>query len=146
MIQVHGLPSLLERSALFAGQGRFMHMGRRFRHGGSNVEPQDLLLLLGVCAAVGLAVWGLSRLLAYREAKNCHSQRGLFRELCRAHGIGWSSRQLLWKLARCHRLERPAELFVDPLRFDAQSLPDPLRVHQDRISRLYDQVFAPADG
>ena len=131
-----------ESLTLIAGQGQFVHMGRRFRRGGSNVDPLDLLLVLFVCVLIGLAIWGLSRFIAYRERRSFNSQRALFRELCRVHGLEWSGCRLLWQLARGHRMTRPADLFIAPSRFD---LPDDfgsLPAHQDEIDRLRDRLFA----
>lgn len=141
MIQLNTLLSSLEGFAVLAGQGHVVHMGRRFRRGGSNVDFNDLVLILFVCALIALAIWGLSRYYAYRERRGYNSQRGLFRELCQVHELDWSGRRLLWQLARSHRLVRPADLFTDSQRFD---LPDdfgPLVADRDEIARLRDRLF-----
>ena len=66
MIWPSSFPGLFQPSVLLADQSRFMHMGRRFRHGGSNIDFSSLILLLVVCGLVAAAIWGLSRFLAYR--------------------------------------------------------------------------------
>ena len=118
MIQLYAGICWLDRFGLIAGQGRFVHMGRRFRRGGSNVDPVDLLMVLFFCALAGFAIWGLAQYAAYRQRRGINNQRALFRELCRAHGVDWSGRRMLWRLARQHRLTRPADLFVDPRQLD----------------------------
>ena len=141
MIWPSSFPGLFQPSVLLADQSRFMHMGRRFRHGGSNIDFSSLILLLVVCGLVAAAIWGLSRFLAYREKHGFTSQRGLFRELCRAHRLSWTSRRLLWQLASWHRLACPAEVFVNPRRFDTQRLTGPLAARKDEISELRDLVY-----
>lgn len=139
---IHTLPNLLARSVVLAEQGRFVDMGRRFRQGGATLDAQSVAFVLLVCALVALAVWGLARYFAFRERQGYNSDRGLFRELCRAHELNSSSCRLLWQLARFQRLARPADLFIDPRRFETQQLPGPLAKRKDDIARLRDRVFA----
>jgi hypothetical protein len=134
------LAGLAQTPALLAEQSRFMHMGRRFRHGGSNIDLNQLLLLLVACLLVAVAIWALSRFLIYCESRTYCSQRALFRELCRAHKLNWSSRRLLWQLVRWHRLACPAEVFVNPRRFDTQQLTGGLAARQHQITQLRDRV------
>jgi hypothetical protein len=48
--------------------------------------------------------------------------RRLFLGLCRAHGLTWGDRRLMWRLARLQGLESPGRLFLEPERFDPAHL------------------------
>ena len=123
------------------GQGRFIHMGRRFRHGGSSVDTQDLLLLLTVLAVVATVIWLLSRYSKLREKRAQHSPRRLFHELCRAHKICWADRKLLRQLARWHQLPHAAQLFVAPERFDPAKLSPAFGRRAARLAALRGRLF-----
>ena len=127
---------------LFGDQERFAHMGRRFQQGGSTLQADQLLVLMGVLSAVLIVVWLLSRYLALRETRGHRSPRRMFRELCRAHGLGWEDRQLLRQLARWHRLPSASLLFLDAQRFDTQTLGPMLDGHAERLQAIRARLFA----
>ena len=139
------LLSLAPQSVLFGGQARYIHMGRRFRPGGSNISTEDLIALLVVLVAVSAAICLLSRYLAMREKRGHNSPRRLFRELCRIHGIGWSQRQLLRQLARWHRLPHATELFVQPHCFEVQELGPAFANRHGQLTALRERLFGGKD-
>jgi hypothetical protein len=80
----------------------------------------------------------------FEYLKSYDSPPELFRELCRAHGLSWSTRRLLKRLAAEWQMSSPARLFVEPDRFNAACLPaewqEPENAEQlDRLSKkLFD--------
>ena len=127
---------------LLAGQGRYMHMGRRFRRGSSNFDTADLVTLLGVLAIVAALGWLITRYLKLREKRHASSAQHLFVELCRAHQLDWPSRQLIQSLAKAHGLTNPARIFVEPHRFNADKLGPAFANCETRLTELRRQLFA----
>ncbi len=94
-------------------------MSNHFRGERARWGIDDYVVAALLVAAVAIAVWILSRQAALLERRrHTNSPRALFRQLCRAHGLKFGNRRLLWQLARYHRLEHPARLFVEPDRFE----------------------------
>jgi len=69
------------------------------------------------------------------------SPNRLFLSLCRAHGIAWSDRWLLWRLAASQRLKDPARLFLEPERLDPDLARPLSRRRAARLERLRLQLF-----
>ena len=65
----------------------------------------------------------------------------LFLELCRAHGLTWKERFLMWRLARCQRLRDPARLFLEADRFEEARLSRPLKVHNQSFRAIRARLF-----
>jgi hypothetical protein len=105
------------------------------------MDPMELLMLLGVLAVLVAAIWLITLYLKMRKARRADSPHVLFGELCRAQGLDWSSRQLLSALARVHRLQNTAQLFVDPQLFDPQNIGN-LASRRVEIITLRDRLFA----
>jgi len=71
----------------------------------------------------------------------CDDPKKLFRELCRAHGLDFASRRLLYRLATAHQLAQPAEVFLTPAMFQADQLPPQLRAQAGQLQRLRQRLF-----
>lgn len=112
------MSALAAWSILLAGADSFMNMGKRFRRGGSNWQTGQVVVLAFVGTGIILGVWLLSRYLQYRDGRGYHSPRALFHELCRAHKIDWPSRRILVRLAHAQHVSWPAQLFLEPHRFE----------------------------
>ncbi len=127
---------------LLAGQAQYVHMGRRFRRGGSGMEWTELALPIAVIACVVAVAWLVQRYLKLREARNTNSSQALFAELCQAHGLDWPSQQLLLALANAYRLPSPAQLFVEPERFDVERLGTAFANRTAQVAALRSRLFA----
>ncbi|MBP90819.1 MAG: hypothetical protein CMJ64_29600 [Planctomycetaceae bacterium] len=79
-----------------------------------------------------------------REAK-FQQPEALVHELCRAHQLDWSSRQLLQSLAKAHRLADPARIFVEPRRFNSDKLGPAFAKCEPRLAQLRQQLFTESD-
>lgn len=130
---------------LLAKDGRYMHMGSRFRRGSSNIDTADLVTMLGVIAIVAAIVWLITRYVKLREKRNACSAQHLFHELCRAHQLDWPSRQLLQALAKAHGLADPARIFVEPHRFNTDKLGPAFANCEPRLAALRQRLFAESD-
>lgn len=113
---------------------------RRAWHGGGDLS-WVIVGTLGVLAII--AVWMLARWwLGEGSARMRNSPKALFLELCRAHSLAASERQLLAALAECRRLAQPSDLFVDPRHFDEAALPPSLASRKGELARLSERLFA----
>ncbi len=101
---------------------KFRHMGEGFRGEHAQVETGEILIALVCLAGLIVALCLLSRYVARRErSKRTYSPRGLFNELCQAHGVDRAGRTALWRLSKEQQLEHPARLFLEPERFEEAS-------------------------
>ncbi len=118
-------------------------MGRRFREGGTALEPAHLLTFFAVVAAISVFLWLLSRYFQRDGGQQPHrGPRRLFLQLCREHQLSVSECWLLWRLAKANQLRQPAVVFVDASQFDVASLPKRFQREQQRLGRLRDRLFA----
>jgi hypothetical protein len=132
------------RFYFLAGQAQYIHMGRRFRRGGDGIAWTDLLLPIVVIGFVIGVAWLVTRYLKFREQRNADSLHGLFVELCQAHGLDWPGQQLLRAMASAHRLPSPAQLFVEPERFDLKILGPAFENRRTQVEALRSHLFAGA--
>jgi hypothetical protein len=77
----------------------------------------------------------------FENLKSYDSHPELFRELCRLHNLDWSSRRLLKKLAMQWELTSPAQLFVEPERFNTTRLPIEWQQQAKHLEHLRQQLF-----
>jgi hypothetical protein len=103
-------------------------------------SPNDWLLVLGIAAAALLAAGGAVALVRRLRKRACHDPQRLFRDLCRAHRLGWRDVQLLRKLARFEQVDPPARLFVEPRRFQP-SVAEQLACTPQDLTRLRQRLF-----
>ncbi len=131
---------LLDPLLLLGLQTRFEGIRSGFR--GRRFDMQDAVLALMVLAGVVLALWALSYFLKFQDKQTTFtSPTMLFWSLCRAHGLRWSDRWLLWRVARAARLAEPARLFLEPERFEPSQLRPTFRLHAARLGRLAEMLF-----
>ena len=119
--------ALVRAGILMAQTNRVDEMARRMADGFREdpVRFDGGIGWLLVLILVGLlpAVWLLGRLTGRGREEIPRNDPGrLFAGLCRAHGLSWSDRRFLRRLARSQGLEDPACLFVEPDWFDASGL------------------------
>ncbi|MBC8350511.1 MAG: hypothetical protein H8E66_00900 [Planctomycetes bacterium] len=134
--------SYVDDFLFLAGQAQYMHMGRRFRGRGAEIDWVDLLIPLAVVASVAGIAWLISRSLKLRAQRNADSPQGLFAELCQAHGLDWTNQQLLRAMANAHRLRSPVTLFVEPERFDFERLGVVFENRRMQVAALRSKLFA----
>ncbi len=111
--------------------GRFDHKRPAYDSG------QLLMILTFVALAVAIGLL----LVRMRSNFQTDSKRGLFSELCRAHGLNSSSRRLLKRLATGRGLTDAATLFVEPRHFESNDLPHALQAAKGDLQRLRDRIF-----
>ena len=98
---------------------RLQSFSNGFRRDRAQFDSGDIILLLSGFVVVFSILWLLARW-SERRVRN-DSSLGLFWTLAKTHGIGWSDRWLLWRLARAKRVAEPALLFLDPRLTSPQS-------------------------
>jgi hypothetical protein len=132
---------------LLWAQTPFESMGRHFRGETAKLYVDDLVIAALVIAGVVVAACILTWLFSGSErVHRINSPRALFRKLCRAHGLGFRDRRLLAQLARYHRLDHPARLFIESGRFEPDALSPRLRRHADSLGALRETLFAEPPG
>lgn len=120
---------------------RLSDLGRRFRHGGSNLDATQVIVFV---VAIGALIGGAYILSRYvNDNRPCNHPGKLHRELCRAHKLSWSDRRLLNQVAACHQIEMTASLFIAPDLFDPSGLPPQLQKRRDQIQQLRARIFGP---
>ena len=124
-------------------QGRYVHMGNRFRHGSDAGDSTTFIIFVSVLVTILVVALVAARIVAVRNAPGYFSQNGLFRELCRVHGLDWASRRLLMRLAHYQNLEDPARLFIEPARFQSEQLDGPLAEFRSQLQSIAGVIFAP---
>jgi hypothetical protein len=126
---------------LLAERNVFRDLGSGFRAKRETFQPSDLIPWIIVTAIVigGLAI--LARVVARREKQAFDSPRALFRELSKAHGLDFTSRRLLRRLARVAGLKQPARLFLEPQCFEPTDLPKDLQEVWPSIESLRARLF-----
>lgn len=133
----------VESGLLLANRARIDQISRGFRTNQENATPQDLLLGLTVLVAMAAVLLILLRILDRSQRRRRHPNHPLrlFLELCKAHGLNWSERWLLWRAARDQRLRDPGRLFLEPERLDPANLSPSLRLHGSRLRLLRERIF-----
>lgn len=140
------MTKLLSSDWLLADVGLFRSMNQQFSGQNFRFGWTHLLVILLVIAAVTGGFWLLNRLARSDGQRVHHSPQGLFRELCRAHGLSLTNRRLLDQLARHQSLSDPARLFLEPERFEASQLGPLLEAHHARFAAIRDRIFANKDA
>lgn len=134
------MPSCIEHFALLAAwrtNWRDPFNGVYFR---SNTQEVWAIFIVTGAAVVGALLWQLFTSRA-GGLLSSNSPRGLFRELCRAHGLDRPQRRLLKRLAAVRGVAPPVLLFVQPERFTAIDLPDDLSAQAMEIARIEQVLF-----
>jgi hypothetical protein len=133
--------SLLQDLALLAQRGRVVNLGERFRPGGSGVDGTNFVVLVVALVAAAVLLSLLARYINTRDQVGQDNPRRLFGELCRAHGLATPERRLLRQLARWHQISQPAQLFVEPHRFESRELQTAFAEQADLLTALQQKLF-----
>jgi hypothetical protein len=127
---------------IFAQRSGIDEMSEGFR-GRARMDSTHLVAILLGLAAVVLVVWLLSYFSGSRRRPAAyHSPGRLFLAIAKGHRLSWRETWLLWRVARWHRLEDPARLFLEPDRFDRENLGASLMRHAARLQSLRGRLFA----
>jgi hypothetical protein len=128
--------------SLLAASQEMHRVWGRFDHANPADGTSQLLIVAGIAAIVALSflIWIRS---ARRPARVFISNgpAKLFRELCRAHGLGYRSRRLLKRLASARNVASPALLFVEPEHFEPSALPASFQSSAQELRQLRAQLF-----
>lgn len=114
-----------------------------FRKNRAHIDSGDLVLLLTAFVVVFTVLWLVARW-SERRVRN-DSSLGLFWTLAKTHGVSWSDRWLLWRLARAKRIAEPALLFLDPRLTAPQSSHHLAPQATTRLKILRRRLFAGID-
>lgn len=137
--------SFLFHEILLAQATRWEGMSRNFQARRTHIDSHDVALGAVILLCCLLAVWVLSFVARLQERQRpllSKSPLGLFLGLCRAHGLRWSERWLLWRVAMTRRLRDPARLFLEPGLFDPGTLTPSLRAQAVELRQLRERLFA----
>ncbi len=127
---------------LLASSSRLRAMGSGVRGRSAKVDSGDVVTMIVVLAVVILCVVLLSRFVAHRDRhRSFNSPRALFRALSKAHKIDRQGRRLLGQMVRWYRLKQPAQLFVEPERFELSRLSPELQKEGAAIAALSEHLF-----
>jgi len=137
---MNALPS---HCTLLGQQSRLDDLTSVFRNRPSQVDTEYVVTGLVILSAIVLGMWILSQILARQERHKSYDNAWmLFFSLCKAHGLSWPERWLLWRVARHQRLRDPARLFLEPWRLADEHLSPALRLKQARLRALGQRLFA----
>ena len=134
----HGIAYL----TMLASTSRFRALGSGVRGRGAKIDSSQVVTMVVVAAVVVIGIALLSRHAARRDRRRAFTNpRSLFRALCKAHGIDRRGRRLLRQMVRWYRLEQPAQLFVNPKRYELSQLSPELQKEGKAITALCEQLF-----
>lgn len=126
---------------LLAAARRFTPVRSRYRGGGSLMESLlPVVISLGILALLIAVGWGIHYWIQQRKNRVIDDPVALFHELCRAHGLSRSDRNLLLAMAEWYELADPVTLFVDEQRWGNRRLHEELQCSED-AHRLARQLF-----
>jgi hypothetical protein len=127
---------------LFAARQDSFRVWGRFDHGRPGDGVNEMLTIVGGLVLL-LGAWLVWRRLTGHASRyfTSDSSGQLFRELCAAHGLKFTNRRLLKRLAASRGLKNPAMLFIEPQHFEAKNLPEKLKLSAGELQRLRVQLF-----
>jgi hypothetical protein len=136
------IQTFLHGTALLAVDEEAFRVWGRFDHGKSSFGTTHVLVIVGIVALLVVAAI-VSRVLARRAARTFTSdnQARQFRDLCAAHGLRRSARQLLQQLAVARGVPSADRLFIEPHHFEVKTLPPELKVSAAELKRLQQTLF-----
>ncbi len=128
--------------SLLAQYSKWRRLGDGVRRSGSRTDLSELMPFFIVMVVIGIAIAvGVQVYKRYDYSKRCDDPLKLFRQLCAAHKLNFSSRRLLLQLATALEMPQPAALFVTPAAFRRSELPPHLQGEEKQISELAHQLF-----
>jgi hypothetical protein len=117
-------------------------MSEGFRSVGYNDKAFETALVAAGLVAICLTLLFIGRYARrFENLKSYDNAPELFRELCRVHRIDWTSRRLLKRLAAEWEMTCPANLFVEPDRFNTARLPAEWQQNAPQLESLRRQLF-----
>ena len=127
---------------LLAQYSKWKRLGDGLYRSGRRSELSDLLPFYIVLAVIVVAIAVGVQIYRRRDySKPCDDPLKLFRQLCAAHKLDFTTRRLLMQLATALEMPQPAALFITPTAFEASKLPPQLRNEAKRIKSLGQQLF-----
>ena len=128
--------------SLLAQYSRWKRLGDGVRRSASRTDLSDLWPYFIVLAVIGIAIAVGVQIYKRRDySKPCDDPLKLFRQLCAAHKLNFSSRRLLLQLATALEMPQPAALFVTPAAFREGEFPPQLQGEAERIKELAQRLF-----
>ena len=127
---------------LAAPGGYFSKLGNTFHQEGAIVGWEAAGIVIGAAVTIIGLAWLAMRFLRSRQKKISHCPWRLFKDLCAAHELNYRDRQLLTQLARQHRLQQPAVLFVEPAWWDTDRLGAAWQRSLGEVQALQERLFA----
>lgn len=97
------------------------------------------LLVAGAVIAVVSVILVIANRMAWHWRHKSH--RGLFSGLCKMHNLDSSSRRLLNRVVRFHRLAQPGRLFIEPKWLDPAGLGPAFRADAVPLAKLRTSLF-----
>lgn len=133
---------------LLADRSRILDIAHAFRTNQRHHSPHDAMVVLTIAVALIAGLLLLNRLLDRRDRdqRQANQPLRLFLALCKAHGLSWSDRWLLWRVAHSQKLRDPGRLFLEPERLDPVSLSPSLRPQVARLRMLRERLFGHIAG
>jgi hypothetical protein len=101
----------------------------------------ELLIGISAIGAVVLVWWLWVKWQRFQERRKFESPWALFAELCQAHECSRQEVALLRAVARQHRLEQPAQLFLRPELYWPPHVPSQLAGQQRELVQLHARIF-----
>jgi hypothetical protein len=137
------LPGLDQTGWLLLARTRDLRdMSEGFRSVGFNDKAWETALVAAGLIAVCLTLLLIGRYARrFENLKSYDNAPELFRELCRVHRIDWTNRRLLKRLAAEWEMTCPANLFVEPDRFNSARLPAEWQQNATQLETLRRQLF-----
>jgi hypothetical protein len=135
----------LPQLVLFAETERARAFSETFRGERSEPEVGGFLLIVAGIGLLLLVSWSIARLIPRQQRpKASDNPRGLFKSLCRAHGLDGASRRALWKLAQQYHAGHPAVLFTTPEALESRLASSRSARDVAMYQRLREQLFGAA--
>jgi hypothetical protein len=95
-----------------------------------------------VSLAIIVCLWIITTYFSVHRQRESHSPWRLFVDLCSAHKLSLRQRRMLKQLARHHRLEQPAMLFVEPTWYSAEKVGQQWNRQFEDLDHLRQRLFA----
>ncbi len=127
---------------LLAEQDRWREMGAGFRGDRATLDMHDVWIGLAALSVVILFFFILAKITARQDTRRIfNSPSALFRGLCNEHHLDRADRKLLKQMSRAAGFEQPAQLFLEPGRFEPAELAPALRSQAEQIAKLRIKLF-----
>ena len=127
---------------LLAQYSKWQRLGDGLHRSKPRAELSDLLPIVIIMGIIALAIAvGVQLYKRHDYSKPCDDPRKLFRQLCSAHKLNFSSRRLLLQLASALEMQHPATVFVTPSAFRVSELPPKLQAQQAALQALAKKLF-----